>query len=153
MNDITLKKPVSLLNRNVKIDLKELFTSLAKKSLSAKAQILTGDVGGLVETAIDGFLDLPASIKLEELQDEELSWVLIVTSLSKALQSQMEKDEDLFNINPNLSEDTELIKDELIDSINQLEISINSDFFSSPQNLTIFDELEPFLLNGLKNWA
>lgn len=144
MNDIKLKKPVSLLNRNVKIDLKELFTSLAKKSLSAKAQILTGDVGGLVETAIDGFLDLPASIKLEELQDEELSWVLIVTSLSKALQSQMEKDEDLFNINPNLSEDTELIKDELIDSINQLEISINSDFFSSPQNLTIFDELEPF---------
>jgi len=144
MNDITLKKPVSLLNRNVKIDLKELFTSLAKKSLSAKAQILTGDVGGLVETAIDGFLDLPASIKLEELQDEELSWVLIVTSLSKALQSQMEKDEDLFNINPNLSEDTELIKDELIDSINQLEISINSDFFSSPQNLTIFDELQPF---------
>ena len=138
MNDITLKKPVSLLNRNVKIDLKELFTSLAKKSLSAKAQILTGDVGGLVETAIDGFLDLPASIKLEELQDEELSWVLIVTSLSKALQSQMEKDEDLFNINPNLSEDTELIKDELIDSINQLEISINSDFFSSPQNLTIW---------------
>lgn len=144
MNDITLKKPVSLLNRNVKIDLKELFTSLAKKSLSAKAQILTGDVGGLVETAIDGFLDLPASIKLEELQDEELSWVLIVTSLSKALQSQMEKDEDLFNVNPNLSEDTELIKDELIDSINQLEISINSDFFSSPQNLKIFDELEPF---------
>ena len=131
MNDITLKKPVSLLNRNVKIDLKELFTSLAKKSLSAKAQILTGDVGGLVETAIDGFLDLPASIKLEELQDEELSWVLIVTSLSKALQSQMEKDEDLFNINPNLSEDTELIKDELIDSINQLEISINNSTLNS----------------------
>lgn len=119
--DFKITKPVSLWNREVNFDFKELFKALTKvvgHGFTQKWDDLAGDFGEVV-----------SSLGLDR-KPQELAWLLIVRSIGRALD---ELTREYFNSRGMSAPDT---IDEIVDqvdlSVENMEITLTPEFFDRP---------------------
>lgn len=144
MSEIILKQPVSLLNRNVKFDIKDFFIQASKTAVQATAQGVTGNLIGSAATIVKGVFDISKTTELE-LKVEELAWLLIARSLTQAITEMLTSDQDLFG--SNIDEVAiARVATKIEDKINESEIAIDNDFFEAPHHLVLLDDLEIALI-------
>lgn len=148
MSEIILKKPVSVLNRNIKFDIKDFFVQVSKTAVQATAQGVTGNVIGSAATIVKGLFDISKTTELE-LKVEELAWLLIARSLTQAITETLSSDQDLYSSNFDKAAIKKVAAD-LENKINEVEVIIDNDFFNAPHNLSLLDNLEPVLIEWLK---
>jgi uncharacterized protein YjbI with pentapeptide repeats/DNA replication protein DnaC len=129
-----VKKPVSVLNRNIEFDFPKLF----KTAIKGGGNVATGNWLGAASNAVD----LAKSLGLEKLEPEQLAWLLICRSLAQAIK-------DLIEERPELKQDANKLEN-TIDQINfstleKRELEITSDFFQRPKELPIWDSIQDLL--------
>lgn len=144
MSEIILKQPVSVLNRNVKFDIKDFFIQASKTAVQATAQGATGNLIGSAATIVKGIFDISKTTELE-LKVEELAWLLIARSLTQAITEMLTSDQDLFGSNIDEAAIANVAA-KIEDKINESEISIDNDFFEAPHHLVLLDDLEVALI-------
>ena len=144
MSEVILKQPVSVLNRNVKFDIKDFFIQASKTAVQATAQGATGNLIGSAATIVKGIFDISKTTELE-LKVEELAWLLIARSLTQAITEMLTSDQDLFGSNIDEAAIANVAA-KIEDKINESEISIDNDFFEAPHYLVLLDDLEIALI-------
>lgn len=144
MSEIIIKQPVSVLNRNVKFDIKDFFIQISKTAVQATVQGLTGNLIGSVATVVNGVFDISKTTELE-LKVEELAWLLIARSLTQAITEMLTSDQDLFGSNVDEAAIASVAA-KIENKINESEIAINNDFFEAPHHLALLDDLEIVLI-------
>ncbi|MGE6246609.1 NACHT domain-containing protein [Psychrobacter proteolyticus] len=144
MSEIILKKPVSVLNRNVKFDIKDFFIQASKTAVQATAQGVTGNLIGSAATIVKGVFDISKTTELE-LKVEELAWLLIARSLTQAITEMLTSDQDLFGSNVD-EVAIARVATKIEDKINESEIAIDNDFFEAPHHLVLLYDLEIALI-------
>lgn len=144
MSEIVIKQPVSVLNRNVKFDIKDFFIQISKTAVQATVQGLTGNLIGSVATVVNGVFDISKTTQLE-LKVEELAWLLIARSLTQAITEMLTSDQDLFGSNVDEAAIASVAA-KIENKINESEIAIDNDFFEAPHHLALLDDLEIFLI-------
>ncbi|WLP95161.1 pentapeptide repeat-containing protein [Psychrobacter sp. M13] len=148
MSEIIISKPVSVLNRNVKFDLKDFFVQASKTAVQATAQGVTGNVIGSAATIVKGLFDISKTTELE-LKVEELAWLLLVRSLTHAISEILNSNQDLFS--SEFSEEAiENIATKIEAKINESEVIIDNEFFNAPRSLALLDELAFVLIEWLQ---
>ncbi len=144
MSEIVIKQPVSVLNRNVKFDIKDFFIQISKTAVQATVQGLTGNLIGSVATVVNGVFDISKTTQLE-LKVEELAWLLIARSLTQAITEMLTSDQDLFGSNVDEAAIASVAA-KIENKINESEIAIDNDFFEAPHHLALLDDLEIVLI-------
>jgi uncharacterized protein YjbI with pentapeptide repeats len=129
---IVVKKPISVLNKALKLDFKEFFKSLGKAAVLGFA----GDWKGAGTNAIDAI----SSIDIGK-NWEDYAWLLIYRSLSRAIFNLIQED-DLIRQKP---DDPEMLCQQLDLSLENLEIALDNHFFDGPKELRIVESIKkPF---------
>ncbi len=148
MSEIILKKPVSVLNRNVKFDLKEFFIQASSTVAGTAIQVATANPIGALTSIVRGLSSTSKAISLEEVPVEERAWLLVVTSLTHAIAKIMGDFNDLFE---NSTEQAQLNKigERVTEQINEIEITLTNEFFDKPHQLLFLDSLFPILTGWL----
>ncbi|MDJ0728954.1 MAG: pentapeptide repeat-containing protein [Crocosphaera sp.] len=142
-------KPISVWNRPLGVNFKDIFKSLGKA-------IIHGITNQWVSAAKE-LVDATAAIYLKEKTVEEFAWLLIYRSLNQAMISLIYDSRDLFILTQNSENDEKL--DVLLGQLNlekeleQRELGINRNFFSYPKQLAILEFLQPILTKWLKNFV
>ena len=140
----SVKQPVSIWNKAIEVNFKDLFKSVAKTIVSAKI--------GKTDTAINSLVDGVAAFKFKE-DAGQMAWLLIYRSITRALFMLVEENAALFrevtrgfaSLAGEIDFDDEQLKEieEKINwSIDASELKIDSDFFERPKVLPIIPELK-----------
>ncbi|WP_341526524.1 pentapeptide repeat-containing protein [Nostoc sp. UHCC 0302] len=141
---ILITEPVAILNKKLNIDARSVFTGITK----AVANAATGNLGNVPENIVD----IGAAIGLAK-EPGELAWILIFHSLTQAMLSLVEDNQDLVREANRSKEvntdDLQVIsKHRLNQSLEKLEeeqITIYQDFFEHPKDLAIVETIKkPF---------
>jgi len=134
-HQLVLKKPVSKLNSVFKIDLKAFFSNAAKFTVAAANK----EASDSVEYGISTLKSLGAKAK-----PEQVAWQLVISSFLNAFTRVVEEYKSLLK--------QEISDDEITDLDQRLEhqltlvkISIDSNFFNRPQDLSLFEAFQPVL--------
>lgn len=129
MSEIILKQPVSLLNRNVKFDLKAFFIQASSTVAGTAIQVATVNPIGALTSIVTGLSGASKAISLEEIPVEQRAWLLVVSSLTHAIAKTLEDFNDLFE---NSIEFFQLntVSEQLTNQINELEITLTNDFLT-----------------------
>ena len=133
--ELSVKKPVKLWNKKLQTNFKDLFKSLGKAAIN----------GGLGNWSGVGASMVDASAALG-LQDEpgEIAWLLIYKSLVRAIFALAESNQDLLLVNQ--TKDLEKLCGQLDLSLEDMELSLSSDFFRRPKQLPILESIKiPFV--------
>jgi uncharacterized protein YjbI with pentapeptide repeats len=131
---ISVTKPVSVWERPLKVDFKELFKALSKSAV----HIATAKWDDIATDAIDSL----AALGLDN-DPGQLAWLLIRRALTRAAFDLAK--EDIKFVALTVSSVPEDICDKLDFSLEQANVTIDRDFFEHPQNLPILREFKvPF---------
>lgn len=149
MSEIILKKPVSLLNRNVKFDLKEFFIQASSTVAGTAIQVATANPIGALTSIVKGLSSTSKAISLEDVPVEQRAWLLVVTSLTHAIAKILEDFNDLFENNIEKSQ-LNTVSEQLTNQVNEIEITLTNEFFNNPHQLSFLNDLSPILKNWLQ---
>ena len=138
MSEIILKQPVSLLNRDVKFDLKEFFI-----------QVATANPIGALTSIVKGLSSTAKAVSLEDVPVEQRAWLLVVTSLTGAIAKVLGDFDDLFENNIEESQ-LNTVSEQLTNQVNEIEITLTNEFFNNPHQLSFLNDLSPILKNWLQ---
>ncbi|MEM9119189.1 MAG: pentapeptide repeat-containing protein [Cyanobacteria bacterium P01_F01_bin.56] len=134
---LTAKKPISVWNKPLKANFKDLFKALGK----AGVDTATGQWLGLGKDAVDAL----SAIGLESNEPEELTWALIYNSLTKAMASLISDSQFLMQEIP---ADVGGVSDSLDLSLESQDLEISSRFFEHPEQLPVLTALK----TPLRQW-
>lgn len=148
MSEIIISKPVSLLNRNVKFDLKDFFVQVSSTVAGTAISVATANPVGVLTNIVKGLASTSKAISLEEVSVEERAWLLVVTSLTHAIAKKLEDFNDLFE---NSIQQSQLSKigEQVTEQVNEVEITLTNEFFDKPHQLAFLDSLLPILTDWL----
>ncbi|MGP4865123.1 pentapeptide repeat-containing protein [Psychrobacter sp. T6-5] len=149
MSEIILKKPVSLLNRDVKFDLKEFFIQASSTVAGTAIQVATANPIGALTSIVKGLSSTSKAISLEDVPVEQRAWLLVVTSLTHAIAKILEDFNDLFENNIEKSQ-LNTVSEQLTNQVNEIEITLTNEFFNNPHQLSFLNDLSPILKNWLQ---
>ncbi|MGP9545975.1 NACHT domain-containing protein, partial [Psychrobacter sp. AOP7-B1-25] len=149
MSEIILKKPVSVLNRNVKFDLKDFFIQASSTVAGTAIQAATANPIGALTSIVKGVASASKTISLEEIPVEERAWLLVVSSLTQAIAKIMADFNDLFENNIEQSQ-LNTVSEQLTNQVNEIEITLTNEFFNNPHRLSFLNDLSPILKNWLQ---
>ena len=149
MSEIILKQPVSMLNRNVKFDLKEFFIQASSTVAGTAIQVATANPIGALTSIVRGLSSTSKSISLEDVPVEQRAWLLVVTSLTHAIAKILEDFNDLFENNIGESQ-LNTVSEQLTNQVNEIEITLTNEFFNNPHQLSFLNDLSPFLNEWLQ---
>lgn len=149
MSEIILKQPVSLLNRDVKFDLKEFFIQASSTVAGTAIQVATANPIGALTSIVRGLSNTSKSISLEDVPVEQRAWLLVVTSLTHAIAKILEDFNDLFENNIGESQ-LNTVSEQLTNQVNEIEITLTNEFFNNPHQLSFLNDLSPFLNEWLQ---
>ena len=149
MSEIILKKPVSVLNRNVKFDLKDFFIQASSTVAGTAIQVATANPIGALTSIVKGLASASKTISLEDIPVEERAWLLVVSSLTHAIAKIMGDFNDLFENNIEQSQ-LNLIGEQINEQINEIEMTLTNNFFDEPHQLVFLDSLFPTLSDWLQ---
>lgn len=149
MSEIILKKPVSVLNRNVKFDLKDFFIQASSTVAGTAIQVATANPIGALTSIVKGLASASKTISLEDIPVEERAWLLVVSSLTHAIAKIMGDFSDLFENNTEQAQ-LSLISEQVTEQINELEITLTNEFFDKPHQLLFLDSLFSILNDWLQ---
>lgn len=138
----SVKKPISIWNKPLKANFKDLFKSLGKAGVDAA----TGQWMGLGKDAVDAL----SAIGLDSNEPEELSWALIYNSLTKAVASIISDSQFLMQ---DIPDDLEQFSDSLDLSLESSELEISSRFFEYPEQLSIIQDIKTPLTQWLQGFG
>jgi uncharacterized protein YjbI with pentapeptide repeats len=130
-NNLKITKPISVWNKPLKIEPKKFLLSLAK----ALAKGTQGEFEDATETFADALVDLTPEDKAGQ-----LAWLLIYRALTSALADLLNDSQDLFQQTGQEDSTLETLTDILCDHLNNLEVSIDSEFFRKPQQLPLLTD-------------
>lgn len=140
--DLTTKKPVHILFRELKLDPRKTFTALAKAAVSGIKQ----DYFGVATNLGDAITGLSLKDKAEY-----AAWALIYNALTRSVALLVEDYHDLFD--SEYSESTlESVTYRLDEELQGIEIDLDLNFFDQPDKLEFFIYLKDplcFWLTGL----
>ncbi|NEQ47271.1 MAG: pentapeptide repeat-containing protein [Leptolyngbya sp. SIOISBB] len=131
------KKPISVWNKPLKANFKDLFKALGK----AGVDTATGQWIGLGKDTVDAL----SAIGLESNEPEELTWALIYNSLTKAMGSIISDSQFLMQ---DIPADLDGVSDSLDLSLESQELEISSRFFEHPEQLPVLAALK----TPLRQW-
>ncbi|HEX8920957.1 MAG TPA: pentapeptide repeat-containing protein [Pyrinomonadaceae bacterium] len=146
-HSLSVRKPVSVWNKPLRVDFKEFFKSLSK----AGANAATFNWGRAASDAIDAL----SAVGLEK-DGGEVAWLLIHRSLIQAIYSLVEENAELLNRdagNPAVvrrqlgvsPDDPEAVTNWLDLSLEKSSLTIDASFFKRPRELPILEEFKkPF---------
>ena len=137
-HDFTACKPISIWNQDLNFSISSIFKPLGKALISG----VFSDGKGVSEN----LFEVLSSFGPEQ-KAEHATWVLIINSLSNTLIKLLPEYEEFFNKELNES-DIDSFSSILEESLNQIEIGINTDLFDRPQNLSLLIEIAP----PMKQW-
>ena len=142
-HQLILQRPVSTLNFDLKINFKEFFASTAKSLVAG----ISGQTNTSAEYGIDALkaLGLKASI-------EQVAWQLVISSFLNAFTKLATEYEDILK-NKITDADISDLAQRVDHKLNQVDVSIDADFFEHPQDLSLFDEFRPALTMWLKTFG
>ncbi|MBH0087007.1 pentapeptide repeat-containing protein [Psychrobacter sp. SCQQ22] len=149
MSEIILKQPVSMLNRNVKFDLKEFFIQASSTVAGTAIQVATANPIGALTSIVRGLSSTSKSISLEDVPVEQRAWLLVVTSLTHAIAKVLEDFNDLFDNNIEESQ-LNTVSEQLTNQVNEIEITLTNEFFNNPHQLSFLNDLSPLLNEWLQ---
>ncbi|MFT4930096.1 MAG: hypothetical protein ACI8WB_006232 [Phenylobacterium sp.] len=135
---LTLKKPLSKLQKPIELNSKKLFLNLGKGLLKGVSLNFAG--------AGESALEVLADAGLKD-QPNEVAWVLIYQSLMLAVAELVNDSDDLFTTAPS-DEQKGLLGKQLDAVISANEFTIDGEFFQRPQELALLDSFKP----RLKSW-
>jgi hypothetical protein len=129
---ITVTKPVSVLNKALNLNFKEFFKSIGKVAILGFA----GDWKGAGTQAVDAI----SAVGLGK-NWEDFAWLLIYRSLSRAMFNLIRED-DLIRQKP---DDPDKLCQQLDLSIEDLEITLDHNFFDRPKEISVVASIKkPF---------
>ena len=151
----SVKQPISIWNKEIEVNFKDLFKSVAKIIVSAKL--------GKTDTAINSLVDGVAAFKFKE-DAGQMAWLLIYRSIARALFMLVEENEALFrevtrgfaSLAGEIDFDDEKlneIEEKINWSIDASELKIDRDFFRRPKGLPIIPELKTLFSSWFKNFG
>ena len=149
MSEIILKQPVSLLNRDVKFDLKEFFIQASSTVAGTAIQVATANPIGALTSIVRGLSNTSKAVSLEDVPVEQRAWLLVVTSLTHAIAKILEDFNDLFENNIGESQ-LNTVSEQLTNQVNEIEITLTNEFFNNPHQLSFLNDLSPFLNEWLQ---
>ena len=149
MSEIILKKPVSLLNRDVKFDLKEFFIQASSTVAGTAIQVATANPIGALTSIVKGLSNTSKAISLEDVPVEQRAWLLVVTSLTHAIAKILEDFNDLFENNIEESQ-LNTVSEQLTNQVNEIEITLTNEFFNNPHQLSFLNDLSLILKSWLQ---
>ncbi len=127
------RKPISIWNRPLQADFKDLFRSLSKTTIHA--------ISGHWDKAARDAIDMVSAVGLNQ-DVGQLAWLLIRRSLAKALYDLVEEHEELLKRTP---DDLEALCNDLDLSLEQAELLIDHHFFEQPGELALLEMIRtPF---------
>ena len=135
-SEIALSKPSAFRLRPVKVEGKELFKSIGKA-------VLDGALGKWDSVGTD-VIEAAASLGLAK-TPEEIAWMLVYRSIVQAMFNLMVSNQDLLAECPESTKDLSEWSDYLDKALETTDLKIGADFFRSPKQLPIVEELKaPF---------
>jgi hypothetical protein len=138
LNELKVTKPVSVWNREIDISTKDLLKGVAKAVLKASSLDFAGAGEAVVDTIdTSGFKNKPG----------ELAWLLIHRALISAIANLTHNYSDLFGREPDEHE-LESISGQFEKAMEELELTISSDFFDKPAELSLLQDI----ILPLENW-
>ncbi|MCY9658158.1 pentapeptide repeat-containing protein [Paenibacillus chondroitinus] len=129
-NELTITKPISVWNRPLNVDFKELFKSLGKAALS-------GAFGNWSEVANNSYESLCA-LGLEK-DPGQIAWLLIFKSSTQAIYKLVGECSELLKFE---EENQNTIFQEIETSLEGLEFTIDVNFFNKPKDLLILEKMK-----------
>ncbi|MGB5770785.1 MAG: NACHT domain-containing protein, partial [Crocosphaera sp.] len=153
MNDISIIgcKPVSVWNKPLKVNFKDLFKSLGKAFIDG----IMGNWGGVGKDVVDASV----ALNIQTNTIEEAAWLLIYRSVSHAMFDLISDSRELLILKDNENENNQDQKlDKILNKLNfekdleEYELEIKGNFFSYPQQLSILAPLEKIFSTYLKNF-
>ncbi|HLM59884.1 MAG TPA: hypothetical protein VK308_03670 [Pyrinomonadaceae bacterium] len=152
---LPVKKPVSLWNREIEVNFKDLFKNLGKAIVSAKV--------GVFDITVDRLFDSIDSFKFKE-EPEQLTWLLIYRSILAAI-SVLIKENLLLIQEANrgfqsLATKTNLSDENLQEIANTLDYEVEAKnlvieqrFFENPKELSIIKDIKKPFAKWLENFG
>lgn len=149
MSEIILKKPVSVLNRNIQFDLKDFFLQASSTVAGTAIQVATANPIGALTSIVKGLSNTAKAVSLEEVPVEQRAWLLVVTSLTHAIAKILEDFNDLFE---NTIEESQLntVSEQLTNQVNEIEVTLTNEFFNNPHRLSFLNDLSSILKSWLQ---
>jgi hypothetical protein len=139
-NDITLKKPVSVWNRDLSISPKSFFGSLGKAAISGAVL----DSKGVAENLLDSIQSLSPQDK-----PAYAAWLLVYKSLLQTFTELLNEYEEFCQ--EKIDDDKhQQLAFELESAINDIEVGFDASFFEQPQKLPLLKQLKQPLITWLK---
>jgi hypothetical protein len=139
---LPIRKPVSLLNRAVKVNFKDLFKSIGK----AAVDIVSGNYVKVIPHGLDALF----SIGLEKRKPEEIGWMLIFAGLVRSLHTLTDEHVDLLKKQP---DDLETFCAQLDSVLENAEVEIPPDFFKKPGEIQFLDNVKKVFKEFLKGFG
>jgi len=149
MSEIILKQPVSVLNRDVKFDLKEFFIQASSTVAGTTIQVATANPIGALTSLVRGLSSTSKAISLEDVPVEQRAWLLVVTSLTHAIAKVLGDFDDLFENNIEESQ-LNTVSEQLTNQVNEIEITLTNEFFNNPHRLSFLNDLSSILKDWLQ---
>lgn len=137
--DLTIKKPVSVWNRELSIIPRDFFCSLGKAAISGAVSDYKG--------AADNLLDAIKDIALQD-QPAYAAWLLVYKSLQQSLSELIKEYEDFFTEPLDGSKQLQLAT-AFETSLHTIEVGFDASFFDQPHKLPFLDDLRPSLIQWL----
>jgi uncharacterized protein YjbI with pentapeptide repeats len=137
----SVTKPVSVWNKPIKADFKELFKALGKAAADSA-------FGNWNNVALD-VVDASAALGLST-EPEEVAWLLIYRSLIQAMSSLLEGNKELLVNKP---DNLETFGDRVAQSLENMELTIDQDFFQRPKELPIVAAIKTHFAQWLKSFV
>ena len=138
--DLVINRPVSILNREIELDLKDFFTNLTKAAVAGSFNDLKGAMEyGVDALAATGILKSP----------EQAAWALVSTSLNQAILNLSENYRDLFTteIDADAIED---LAERVEHTLNSVTVNIDKSFFVRPQGLPLLEDFKSAIVFWLE---
>jgi len=137
----SVTKPVSVWNKPLKADFKELFKALGKAA--ADSAFCNWN-----NVALD-LVDASAALGLSA-EPEEFAWLLIYRSLTQAMSSLLEEKKELLVNKP---ENLETLGDRVAQSLENMEVTIDQEFFQRPKELPIVAAIKTYFAQWLEGFV
>jgi len=137
----SVTKPVSVWNKPIKADFKELFKALGKAA--ADSAFCNWN-----NVALD-VVDASAALGLSA-EPEEFAWLLIYRSLTQAMSSLLKEKKELLVNKP---ENLETLGDRVAQSLENIEVTIDQDFFKRPKELPIVAAIKTYFAQWLEGFV
>jgi hypothetical protein len=140
-SSLAINKPVSVWNKPLKANFKDLFKSLGKGAING----ITGNWTGLAGDV----LDAGVAIGLDN-DPGQIAWLLIYRSLNKALANLINDNKILLVKQP---PDLDAICERLEQSLATLELTIDTEFFRVPRQFPLLSQIIPLFEQWLREFV